>query len=90
MWVPGNIKVDDLRRLVRKTIGNCGKRIVVVADNRTNGSVMLRNLETKTTENIAQLRKEFIANKESGRQKWQQEGKGKTRTLEKAQRVAPA
>ena len=41
MWVPGNIKVDDLRRLVRKTIGNGGKHIVVVANNKTNGSVMV-------------------------------------------------
>ena len=64
MWVPGNIKVDDLRRVVRKSIGNGGKRIVVVTDNRTNGSIMVGNLDTDTAENIEKLQKEHMEKRE--------------------------
>ena len=59
MWVPGNIKVNDLRRLVRKSIGNGGTRIVAVAHNRTNGSILVGNLDIDTADNIEKLKKEY-------------------------------
>ena len=69
MWVPGNIKVDDLRRLIRKSIGNGGKRIVVVADNRMSGSTMVGNLDADTAENIEKLQKEYMEKRERQKEK---------------------